>query len=97
MIASLLFAYIGYSFVYCVFYLIKPVSKNDSYLVYFLITIFSSVVMAAGIFVERKRVKHLAEINTTREELKAIYGEQEAKKMTTPLEAAIRFDKEQWN
>lgn len=98
MVAALLFAYVGYCFVYTVFYLIKPVYKNDAHLVFFLITIFSSVAMAAGIFVERLRVRQLAELKVTRAELKTIYqDEREAKKMTAPREAVIlNFDKEHW-
>ncbi len=91
MIAALLFAYAGYCFVYVVYYLIQPVYKHDAHLVYFLITICSCIVMATGIFMERKRVSQLAELKTTRRELKAIYGAQEEqpKKMTAPLEAVI--------
>ena len=98
MAASLLFAYVGYGFVYSVFYLIKPVYKDDAHLVFFLITIFSSVAMSAGIYLERKRVQQLLELQTTREELKEIYGEKETKKMANPFEAAIiNFDKGPWN
>ena len=98
MVASLLFAYVGYCFVYSVFYLIKPVYKDDAHLVFFLITIFSSTAMSIGIYFERKRVQQLVELQTTREELKAIYGEQQTKKRANPFEAAvINFDKEQWN
>ena len=99
MISSLLFAYVGYSFVYTVYYLIKPVYKEDAHIVYFLITIFSCITMAVGIHFERARVRQLAELKTTREELKIIYGaERDAKKMTTPREAVIlNFDKEQWS
>jgi hypothetical protein len=99
MVAALLFAYVGYCFVYSVFYLVKPVYKNDAHLVFFLITIFSSIAMAVGIFIERLRVRQLVELKTTREELKSIYqDERETKKMTTPREAVIlNFDKEQWS
>jgi hypothetical protein len=98
MAASLLFAYVGYCFVYSVFYLIQPVFKDDAHLVFFLITIFSSIALTAGIFLERKRVLQLLELKTTREELKAIYGEQQVKKRANPFEAAaLNFDKEQWN
>jgi hypothetical protein len=91
MVAALLFAYAGYCFVYVVYYLIQPVYKHDAHLVYFLITICSCIVMATGIFMERKRVSQLAEIKTTRRELKAIYGgqEEQPKKMTAPIEAVI--------
>jgi hypothetical protein len=98
MVASLLFAYVGFCFVYSVFYLVKPAFKDDAHLVFFLITIFSSIAMSAGIYLERKRVHQLVELQTTREELKAIYGEQQTKKRANPFEAAvINFDKEQWN
>lgn len=98
MISSLLFAYVGYSFVYTVYYLIKPVYKDDAHIVYFLINIVSSVAMAVGIYFEKTRVKQLSELKTTREELKAIYHEErEGKKMTTPREAVIlNFDNKQW-
>lgn len=78
MIASLLSAYAGYAFVYAVYYLIETPYKNDAQLIFYLITIVSSIPMAIGIFFDKKRVKHLAELKTTREELKAIYGEKEA-------------------
>ncbi len=97
MAASLLFAYVGYCFVYAVFYLIQPIFKDDAHLVYFLITIFSSITMSVGIFLERKRVQQLLELQTTRQELKAIYGGQDVKKRANPLEvASFNFDKEQW-
>lgn len=97
MVASLLFAYVGYCFVYSVYYLIKPAFKDDAHLVFFLITIFSSMAMSTGIYLERKRVRQLVELQTTREELKAIYGEQ-TKKMAAPFEPAmLNFDKKQWN
>lgn len=98
MTASILFAYVGYCFVYSVFYVIKPAFKDDAHLVFFLITIFSSISMSAGIYFERKRVQQLIELQTTREELKVIYGEQHSKEMAAPFEPAmLNFDKEQWN
>lgn len=92
MVAALLFAYVGYCFVYIVYYLVQTAYKNDAHLVYFLITICSSIVMATGIFIERRRVDQLEEIKTTRRELRVIYGNEEepaTKKMTAPLEAVI--------
>jgi len=72
--AALLFAYGGYSFIYVVYYLNKTPYKADTQLVYFLITIFSSILLAAGVYFERRRVQQLAELKVTREELKVIYG-----------------------
>jgi hypothetical protein len=98
MAASLLFAYVGYCFVYSVFYLVKPVYKDDAHLIFFLITIFSSIAISAGIYLERKRVQQLLELQTTREELKKIYGRVETKKMAKSFEAIkINFNKEPWN
>jgi hypothetical protein len=77
MVASLLFAYGGYSFVYVVYYLIKTPYKTDTFLVYYLITIFSSVLISTGIIYERKRVKQLKELRVARKELKVIYGHSE--------------------
>jgi len=74
MVASLLFAYCGYSFVYIVYYLIKTPFKTDTFLVYYLITVFSSVILSTGIIFERKRVKQLKELRVARKELKVIYG-----------------------
>jgi hypothetical protein len=76
---SLLFAYGGYSFIYVVFYLIDTQYKTDTFLVYYLVNIFSSLIISTGIFLERKRVKQLAELQITRQELKIIYGRAEPK------------------
>ena len=92
MVSSLVFAYVGYCFVYAVFYLIKPAQKNDAHLVFFLITVFSSIAMAAGIYFERFRVRQLAELKITRNELRKIYGEQqeeEEPKLRTASNEAI--------
>ncbi|MFI5129227.1 MAG: hypothetical protein ACHQFX_04520 [Chitinophagales bacterium] len=79
-VASLLFAYGGYSFVYVVYYLLKTPYKTDTFLVYYLISIISSVLIAIGIMYERKRVRELMELQTARKELKVIYGRAEVKK-----------------
>jgi len=99
MISSVLFAYVGYCFVYVVYYLIKPVNKGDAHIVYFLITIVTSMAMSVGIYLEKTRVRQLVELKTTREELKAIYREErEGNKMTAPNEAVIiNFDNKQWS
>lgn len=79
-VASLLFAYGGYSFVYIVYYIMNTSYKMDAYIVYFLISIFSSLLLSAGIYFERKRVKQLAEVQVARKELKVIYGGQQNNK-----------------
>lgn len=77
--ASLLFAYGGYSFIYVVYFLLKTKYVEDTFLVYYLISIFSSLLISTGIFLERKRVKQLEELQTARKELSVIYGRTETK------------------
>jgi hypothetical protein len=74
MVAALLFAYGGYSFIYVVYYLLKTPYKTDTFLVYFLVNIFSSLMISVGIIYERKRVRQLSELQTARKELRVIYG-----------------------
>jgi hypothetical protein len=94
MIASLVFAFAGYSFVYVVEQLVETPYTKDVHLVYFLTTIITSIPMAIGIYFERVRVQHLEELQTTRAELKKIYGEEES---TDSMGRVALFDKEQWN
>ncbi len=78
-VSSLLFAYGGYSFIYVVYYLLRTPYKTDTFLVYYLITIFSSLLISTGIIFERKRVKELIELQTARKELRVVYGRAEEK------------------
>ncbi|MET0635499.1 MAG: hypothetical protein ABWZ25_05700 [Chitinophagaceae bacterium] len=88
MVLSVLLSYVVYAFIYVVFYLLDTQFVDDTRLIYFAVTFFSSILLCIGIMIERKRVRHLAELNKTREELKALYG-QEGKKTTTPFEAVV--------
>lgn len=104
MIASLLFAYGCYAIIYLLYYVFKAhIDSNkvneqyvaDTFLVYFLVTTFSSMLMCAGIIIERKRVQKLNELKITRKELSTIYADT---KTAVPLRTAmLDFDKDQWN
>jgi hypothetical protein len=48
-------------------------------------------------YFERKRVRQLSELQTTREELKKIYGDEEAQATGPFGTVALNYDKEQWN
>lgn len=96
MVCSILFATIGFSYVNAALYFTDDAAQKDADLIFFLITIFSSLSISAGLLLEQKRVKQLAEIKTAREELKALYGD-ENEKATTPVRTvALNFDKEPW-
>jgi hypothetical protein len=97
MIAAFLFAYAGFSFVYVVKHVIETKYVMDVYLIYYLVTIITSIPMCVGIYFERKRVRHLSELQTTREELKKIYGEEDAQPNNPFGRVALNYDKEQWN
>jgi hypothetical protein len=95
MISALLFSYGCFAILYLIFYVFKTQYRDDAFLVFFLATTLSSILMSIGIFIERKRVQKLNELLTTRKELSLIYNET---KTATPLKAAILdFDKNQWN
>ena len=94
-VASLLFAYGCYTIIYLMYYVFKTPYIADTFLVYFLVVTFSSLLMCAGIIIERKRVQKLNELKTTRKELSAIYKDT---KTAAPGRATmLDFDREQWN
>lgn len=99
MVASLLFAYAGYSFVYVVDYIVETPYKEDVYLIYFLVTIVTSIPMCVGIYFERRRVQQLSELQTTRQELKKIYGSEGGDNSSSgPFgRVALNYDNDQWN
>lgn len=93
--ASLLFAYGCYGIIYLMYYVFKTPHVADTFLVYFLVVTFSSLLMSAGILIERKRVQKLNELKQTRKELSIVYNE---KSTTTGIRSAmLDFDKEQWS
>ena len=94
--ASLVFAYGCYSFIYIMYYVIKTTEIDNTFLIYFLVTTFSSILTCVGIYIERKRVQKLNELRITRKELSSIYTQTTSS--TPPLKAAmLDFDRDQWN
>lgn len=100
--ASLLFAYGCYAIVYFIYYVFKAHIDEagnineyyvaDTFLVYFFITTFSSLIMCIGIVFESKRIQKLYELKITRKELSAIYTNT---KTAAPIRAAmLDFDRE---
>ena len=73
MSASTLFAYGCFLIIYLFYYVLKTPYVKDAFLVYFFITTFASVLMCAGLIMEKKRFKILEEIKTTRKELSMLY------------------------
>ncbi|MFM2139696.1 MAG: hypothetical protein RJA57_2003 [Bacteroidota bacterium] len=96
MAASLLFAYICYSVLYLLFYVVKTPYIADTLLLYYLTTFLSSVVLTAGIWKERIRIRLLHELRITRKELSAFYGE-DAKVFSFRTTALPDLDGSAWN
>jgi hypothetical protein len=86
--STLFFTYVGFTYVYYVFYFMSSSFQDDARLVFFALSIVSALVMSVGLLFERKRVAKLFEIKTTREELKALYVDEQIK-TTAPLEAIV--------
>jgi hypothetical protein len=92
--ASLLFAYGCYTIIYVMYYIFKTPYVADTFLVYFLVATFSSMLLCTGLIIERKRIQKLYELLHTRKELSALYKDT---KTAVPLRTAmLDFDKDQW-
>ena len=94
---SLLFAYGCFSILYVMFYIVKTEFIDDTFLIYFIATTISALLMSAGLVFEWGRIKKIRELKITRKELTDIYKEanQAAPNRTTRLD--LDFDKEAWN
>ncbi len=104
-ITSLLFGYGCYFFIYLMYYVFKAQNDangvpneqyvNDTFLVFFIATSLSAIMMCIGLVVEQKRIRKLKELMVTRKELSSLYSET---KRAVPLRTAmLDFDRELWN
>ena len=76
MASSVFISYVIFSIVFIFYYLVKNQRyQGDAELIYYLVSILSSILMAIGILIENKRFKKLDELRHTRKELATIYGE----------------------
>ena len=74
MLSSILFVYACYFLIYFFHYVQKTPYKADVLLLYFIASILSSVVMAVGLHLMRKRLKELESLKVTRRELAVFFG-----------------------
>lgn len=93
--ASLVFAYGCYTLIYFMYYVFKTPHVADTFLIYFLVTTFSSLLLSAGIIIERKRIQKLNEVKIARKELADIYKDSHPATSfrTAPM---LDFDEEPW-
>lgn len=93
--ASLVFAYGCYGILYMLYYVFKTPYIEDTFLIYFLVSTFSSLMMCTGIIFERKRILKLVELKKARKELHIIY--KDVKKPAHLRTAMLDFDREPWD
>ena len=74
--ASLTFAYGTYAVIYFLYYVLQSKNIEDAFLIYFLVSIFSAVLLSVGIFYEAKRMKRIKEIIQARREIALLYAEE---------------------
>lgn len=94
---SLLFAYGCFSIIYVMYYVLKVEQVADTFLIYFLATSISAILMSIGLIAEWKRIKKVKELKITRKELSEMYKDGN---LATPKGTArlnLDFDKEAWN
>jgi hypothetical protein len=94
---SLLFSYACFSILYVMFYIVKTDQVEDTFLIYFISTTVSALLMSAGLLFEWKRVEKIKELKITRKELTDIYKDTNmtAQKRTAIID--LDFDNEAWN
>jgi hypothetical protein len=74
MLASILFAYACYLFVYYFFYIQRTPYINDAYLLYFITCFVAAILMAVGLIMTRKRLKEYQDLQNTRKELALFFN-----------------------
>ena len=94
---SMLFAYGCFSILYVLYYIRKTEQTEEAYLIFFIATSISALLMSTGLIIEWKRIKKIKELKITRKELSEMYKDTN---MAAPKRTAIvnlDFDKEAWN
>jgi hypothetical protein len=74
MLASILFAYACYSFIYYFFYIQRTTFIADTYLLYFIASSISGILMTIGLMLANKRLKKLDDLKITRKELHLFFN-----------------------
>ena len=95
MLASLVFAYGCYALIYLIYYVFRSPYIDHTFLIYFLVTTFSSLLLCTGLIIERKRINKLNEAIIARKELADIYKDS-VSPATFSRGPMLDFDKEHW-
>lgn len=74
MLASVVFSYGCFSIIYIFHYLQKPNAVNDIFLLYFITSLISSILMSFGLVFINRHLKHLEEVKIARKELQMFFN-----------------------
>jgi hypothetical protein len=74
MLVSILFAYGCYALVYYFYYIQRTPAVADVFLIYYITSFVSSVVMTIGLHLIRQRMRELQAVKNTRRELAVFFG-----------------------
>jgi hypothetical protein len=74
MLVAILFSYGCYALIYYFYYIQLTPAVGDVFLLYFISTFISSVLMTIGLQLIKNRMKQLQEVRNTRRELAMFFG-----------------------
>lgn len=73
MITSILFAYGCYMIIYYFYYIQKTNDVSDVFLIYYIVSIISSLLMSVGLILVYKKTRQIKEVQITRKELAVFF------------------------
>lgn len=79
MLSSIFFVYGCYTLMYIMYYILQTEAVSDVFIMYFISTSISSLLLSFGILVENKRIRKLQELKIARKELSMLYGNRSGK------------------
>ena len=74
MVMAIFFSYGSYGLIYFFYYVQKTNAVNDVFLLFFVSSAVSTILMSFGLFFVSKRLKHLNDLKVTRKELHAFFN-----------------------
>lgn len=74
MIASIIFAYGCYGMIYFIYYIQKTSAVADVFIIYYLVSIISSILMSIGLTLVYRRTRQIQEVQRTRRELALFFN-----------------------
>lgn len=82
LISAILFAYSCFTIIYLIHYVFQIEDTEDTFFLYYLVSILYNTTLAIGLVIENRRVRKLQELHTTRRELSEVFHEDRNHKKT---------------